>query len=213
MASSGDVNVINTISVGVCSNSSSYGGYTILIKLNYNIYAFITDCSDSSCSQCLDAFTLSINVCAPDPANSSYSYLLSNLTCWLAQTNPASITTGSVSMVYIPDSNNCYYSDLAGIVNFGSIEGGNSICIPMNIELFQFLGSALLRYFINGTYSGGLYCNADCSSCNNTFWNLPPGTCEEGSQAGTGISVTSTSYLWTCYTPPMTMYLAHVFDP
>ena len=213
MSGFSDLNVYRPIPVGVCSNASSYHGYSLLTSLDYNIYAFLSGCSDSSCSQCFSALTLSLDVCAPDPMNSSYSYLLTNKQCWLAQTNPATIPSGSVSLVFAADTNVCLNSTNFDVINFGTILSGNSVCLTIGYGYHNNGNNALLSYANNGTYSGGLLCNTGCTSCNISFWNLPPDTCEEGSVAETSFGVLTTANMWTCYAPPVTMYLAHVFDP
>ena len=209
MAGFGDVNSYRPIPVGVCTNATTSHGYSLLTSLDYNIYAFLTGCSDISCSQCNNAITLSLDVCAPDAKNTSYSYLLTGEQCWLAQTNPATITTGSVSMIFTNDTEVCLNSTNFDVVNFGILTSNNPVCVPVGNNGY----AVLLTYNSNGTYSGGVQCNLNCSLCNDAFWSLPVDTCEVGSQAGTSFGVVTTSNLWTCYAPPVTMYLAHVFDP
>ena len=206
MSTAGNVNNYNAYVIGQCTNYAP-GQYALLTSTGLNTFALLWGCSNSGCSQCGGALTLAENVCAPDAYNNSLSFLLTSNRCFLAQTNPATITASAISIVYSQDTTSCFQSNNFNVINYGAVPVGSS-CV-------QFIGNtyAQLSSTGNGLYSGSILCNSGCTACNQTFTNIPLNSCVPGINPNTSFWLSNTSNLHSCYVMPTSLYLSHLQDP
>ena len=204
VASPGQGNSYRPIVLNQCTNLFA-NVYALLITTGYNSYDLLYGCSDASCSQCPSQLTIAEDICTPDPNNSTYSFILSNSHCLNGETNPATIPSTSVSLIFNSNSTVCQNVPHVDTLTFGSVTSTRT-CMPFAYGFYAWMQS-------NGkNYNGGVWCNSSCGACNQTFTNVPLATCTIGSLYNTSFIVQLTSALSTCYTMPTYMYLSHVND-
>ena len=207
MINPGSVNNYRPVVLSQCTPFFN-GSYTLLTQTGLDSYALLWNCTDTSCSQCTSQLTIALGVCTSDPYNGSYSFLLTDDNCFLAETNPETIPSTSVSMIFFGDTNSCTNSSFFDVVTYGSVSS-TPVCVPSAFGSYIWLRQAGL-----GNYSGGHWCNQGCTYCNQTFTNVAMGSCFLDTVfANMSFSLTLTSSLTSCYEMPYTMYLSHINDP
>ena len=203
MSEIGDTNSFRPVVLGVCQQVF-FGSYNLLTSTGYNSYALQWNCSDSTCSVCSPPLTIALGVCSNTVFGGNRSFLLTQTRCQGALTNPASAATTSVTLLWRNGTQSCINASNANVVTFGTI-GSIMTCLP-----FSFRSYAGLVLNNDGSYSGGLFCNAGCTSCQQPLTSIQLNHCIANSSVNSSTNIQLTSTLNTCYTPPLELYLSHV---
>ena len=197
LSQSGEYNSFRPLTVGVCTDAY-FGSYSLLTAASgVNNYLLNFGCSDATCLSCRVAVNMTTGVCASQRRGTT-SYVLTTTRCQGALTNPTAAPANSITLLWRNNTLSCINATLADVITFGVV-GASLNCLPFANGWY-----AGLMQNIDGTYSGGVYCESTCTSCQQTLSSLALNACLPNVTANSSTDIQPTSSLTTCYVAPPT---------